>query len=201
MTDRQLETLQSFPDQFYVVWQKIGGKDAEMSEADLHRLAFEKKITRFKRASFEEYLDGEASRAIAFFGKLLYGYQSKWKKQWTTERDEREAREREDAKIIETCFIWSQVMDWMEANDHFHKAVEQFEHAKTIKGIAYWRKREALIRLLTPKEAYAEYEALGLETKGAEFNSCYEPVVVTGFEGALFKRLFTFAQPSTEQQG
>jgi hypothetical protein len=123
-----------------------------------------------------------------------------WNKKWQGERDEREAREREDARIVEECFTWQQVMDWMMGHDTFHKPVEQFEHVKTIKGVAYWRKREKVVRLLTPREAYAEYESYGFEQQGHEFIKLYEPVCVIGHDGTLFKRLWSIKKDAETAQ-
>lgn len=191
MTERQLATLQSFPDQILPLCAKIGGRYASWTEADLHRIAFEKHITLQLRARFEDYAGPEPFRAIAFFIKVKASLQKKWNTQWQAERDARQTAILENESIEATCLTWEQVLDWMQEHDRFYKPVERFAFAGKIRGVTYWRKRDALERRLTMIEAKSEWENYGLKQSGRAFEDCFSPVVEPGDTRTLFKRLFT----------
>jgi len=192
MTPKQLATLESMPDQIMPLWEKLGGKYAEYTEDDLHRIAHEKGITTRRHRSFAEYDSLEANKAVAFFIKLKAGFQQQWNKHWMAERDARQASLAEDQKIVAECMTWEDVKRWMAENDSFYKYIERFEFVKKLAGIGYWKKREPMVRLLTHREARTEYEGYRFSENNIAFERAYDLVVELGWDGALFKRKFTF---------
>ena len=191
MTAAQLATLKCLPDQFLTVWGKLGGKYASYTEADLHRIAFEKGQTRALRERFEDYESLEAYKAIGFFFKLLSNYKIQWNNHWRAEKAAREQSLLDDIAIIEKCSTFEQVKEWMSIHDNYRKPIERWEFVKTLNGIGYWRLREKPVSLLTEREALLEFEGYRFADAGHEFNRMYEPVIENGWKDTLFKRRFT----------
>lgn len=200
MTQAQLDTLNSLPYQFAAVWRKLGGHYASMSEADLHRLAHEKKITAKLRSSWEEYPDTEVRRLIGFLLALLSGYKTQWTKHWQAEKAAREQSLLEDINIVDTCLTYDQVKDWMRANDTFNRPCERFEFVKSIQGVGYYRKRDSVLRHLTDREARQEYELYNLSETGRTFDQLYKLHVIPGEQNVLFTRLFSLGQSNNSQE-
>lgn len=189
MTTKQLSTLESFPDQFAAVWMKLG---LTMSVQDLHRLAFEKRITAAERPNWTSYTDQEASRAIGFFLAVLEGYKSQWRKRCQEYSEKRAAQQSEDQKIKLQCSLLQDVHSWMQANDRHHKWPERFEFVKTIEGQHYYRLRGEIVSLLDQFESKNEFNLVQLMHwyDGKSFQEMYDLVTVPGYTGPLFKRLF-----------
>lgn len=187
MTERQLATLESLRDQIEAIWIKMGGKYEEMGEPDLHVIAHKKGITSELRSSYKDYATPEAQRAIGFLIKLKAGYQRTWTKQWQSEVAEREAEKHEDEGIQKECMTFDLVKEWMLTHSTFYEYIPcYFEFVKKIDGIGYWRKRETVFKLFSRWQAEQKMKSLGLDTRGVEFYSVFDPWHGPGHDGTLY---------------
>ncbi len=188
MSPAQLNTLKSLPAQFVAVWRKLGGEYAEWGEADIHRLAWAAKITIVLRHRFDDYLSGEAQRAIAFYFAELSRFKALWTEKWTGEKAEREARQQSERDITATCLTYQQACEWIDEMHPYCKYPEWIEHVATINKISYYKPRSERLYLFTQEEARAEYRTFINCTR--TFEEMYEPTRMIGWDGTLWMRTF-----------
>lgn len=201
MSDAQIAYCESLVDQIIALQIKLNGGEAKFSEQGAHALLCKHNITPQGRTSFREYTTHELQKSISRLGVIQATYKSKWDAVCRKNAEERQQRLDMEADLRNNCVTWPQVKEWMALHAPSRKEVEFYVHAGKLHGESYWRKRVEPVRLYSLKEAEALFLMFAQHQPELEgcFNKLFEPTVELGFDGTLFKPLFTYEQKELDQ--
>ncbi len=183
--ETQRAYLMSLSLQLVAVWQDLGGKYAEWTEATIHQLLHERKITAELRSAFAEYLQHEMQAAIAV---LQHGMLRHYKKQLNQAREDDDAARMQQDEVRRSCCIYSEAKTHTESRYPTRHTAQVFMYVETVNDVMYFKQRETIDdSLLTKRQARDLWQSRCWDS-GADFpDPLLELVEVDGFNEKYYR--------------